>query len=132
MSEFFVLKQAGYSTKKALLVNFLVSSTVFVGIGIAYLALATHELEGVLLALGAGFFLHVVFHDLLPKRHEHESGTEFIKHVIVLVIGLSIMASVSYMIADSHVHGEDEHEEVHVDEDHHEGEEHEDKIGGHE
>ncbi len=111
MSEFFVLKQAGYSTKKALLVNFVVSGTVFIGIGLAYLALATHELEGVLLAFGAGFFLHVVFHDLLPKRHEHESVRMFLQHLIVLVGGLVLMALLAYLLAGSHIHGEAAHDE---------------------
>ncbi len=112
MSEFFVLKQAGYSTKKALTVNFIVSGSVFVGIGLAYLALATHELEGILLAFGAGFFLHVVFHDLLPKRHEHESVRTFVQHLVVLVIGLLLMAFLAYVLAGSHVHGEDTHDEA--------------------
>ena len=112
MSEFFVLKQAGYTTKKALCVNFLVSATIFIGIALAYFALATHELEGVLLALGAGFFLHVVFHDLLPKRHEHESAGEFVRHIFVLVAGLGLMAGIAYMMADSHMHGDHgDHEE---------------------
>ena len=38
VSEFFVLKEAGYSTKKALTLNFLVSSTILIGVGLGVLA----------------------------------------------------------------------------------------------
>ena len=114
ISEFFVLKQAGYSTKRALLVNLLVSSSIFVGIGIGYFALATHELEGVLLALSAGFFFHVVLHDLLPKRHEHQTTQVFIEHLGVLVVGLLIMGGVAFAFGDSHSHGDEISPDEHV------------------
>jgi len=70
-SEFFVLTQAGYSVKKASLINFAVSSTILIGVAIGYLALGSTTLELTLLALSAGFFINVVVHDLLPKRHDH-------------------------------------------------------------
>lgn len=114
ISEFFVLKQAGYSTKKALAINFLISSTILIGVGLSYLALAAHDLEGVLLAISAGFFLHVVIHDLLPKRSQHESVATFGQHLVVVAIGLCLMAGVSYALGESHSH-DDGH-----DSDHHE------------
>jgi zinc and cadmium transporter len=120
VSEFFVLKQAGYSTKKALCINFAISSTILIGVALSYLALASHDLEGVLLAVSAGFFLHVVLHDLLPKRAEHETAGVFTKHLIVLAIGLVLMASVNYILRASHAHGDvpEVHNEEHETEDH--------------
>ncbi len=50
ISEFFVLKQAGYSTRRALAVNFAVSSTILIGVFISYFATETTNLEGFLLA----------------------------------------------------------------------------------
>ncbi|MCU0678123.1 MAG: ZIP family metal transporter [Candidatus Pacebacteria bacterium] len=119
VSEFFVLRQAGYSTKRALLVNFAVSSTIFIGIGLSYLAVVSHDLEVLLLALAAGFFLHVVLHDLIPKPHHHADSTGFVKHLVVLVIGLAVMSLVAFAIKGEHVHGEGDmhaHEEEHHDE----------------
>ncbi len=115
ISEFFVLKQAGYSTKRALTLNFLTSATILIGVGISYFAIASQELEGVLLALAAGFFIHVVVHDLLPKRTNHESARLFLQHVLLVVVGLILMAGISNALKDSHSHTE----EVHVEGDSH-------------
>jgi zinc and cadmium transporter len=114
VSEFFVLRQAGYSAKRALFINFLVSGTIFVGIGLSYLAVVSHDLEVLLLALAAGFFLHVVLHDLIPKPHHHTDSTGFVKHLVILLVGLAVMSLVAFAIEGEHVHGEDElhgHEE---------------------
>lgn len=110
ISEFFVLKQAGYSTKRALAINFAISSTILIGVGLSYLALASHELEGILLAVSAGFFLHVVVHDLLPKRAAHETFSAFVKHLLVVLVGLVLMALVTVALGESHSHGEAEHD----------------------
>ncbi|MFM2424098.1 MAG: hypothetical protein RLZZ70_487 [Candidatus Parcubacteria bacterium] len=127
VSEFFVLKQAGYSTKRALLINFLVSSTIFIGIGLSYLAVVNHDLEVLLLALAAGFFLHVVLHDLIPKPHHHADSAGFVKHAAVLLVGLAVMSLVAFAIKDEHVHGAGDHhdhdEATHHEEEHHDEEE---------
>ncbi len=107
ISEFFVLKQAGYSTKRALVLNFLTSSTILIGVGISYFAVASHELEGLLLAVAAGFFIHVVVHDLLPKRTQHESTNVFLKHVLFVAIGLVLMAIIANALGESHSHSEE-------------------------
>ncbi len=109
ISEFFVLKQAGYSTKRALMLNFATSSTILIGVGISYLAIASHELEGVLLAVAAGFFIHVVIHDLLPKRTHHESSRLFLQHVLLVIIGLVLMAGIANVLGESHGHDEEPH-----------------------
>lgn len=101
ISEFFVLKQT-YSTRKALLLNFLTSSTILLGVAISYFALASHQLEGVLLAVSAGFFLHVVAHDLLPKRHQHESGKEFLMHGVLVLVGLLAMYMITNYLTEGH------------------------------
>jgi zinc transporter ZupT len=116
VSEFFVLRQAGYSTKRALLINFAVSSTIFIGIGLSYLAVVSHDLEVLLLALSAGFFLHVVLHDLIPKPHHHADSAGFVKHLAILVVGLTLMSLIAFAIKGEHVHGGEGHE--HTEEQH--------------
>lgn len=102
ISEFFVLKQAGYSNKKALLINFAVSSTILAGVGIGYFVSTYHELEVVLLALSAGFFSHVVLHDLLPKREDHQGVSQFFKHVLLVLIGALLMGTVASLLGEGH------------------------------
>ncbi len=110
ISEFFVLTQAGYSVRKALAINFVVSSTILIGVILGYYALASHNLEVVLLAISSGFFLHVVIHDLLPKRSHHEDAKLFFKHIAVVLIGVLLMGAVANALGESHSHGEEDHE----------------------
>jgi zinc transporter ZupT len=118
ISEFFVLRRAGYSIKKALLVNFAVSSTILIGVVLGHFALVSHDFEVALLAIAAGFFLQVVFHDLLPKHHEHENIESFFKHAALVFLGAVLMGLVAQVAMEGHTHGEDEHD--HVDEEHEE------------
>lgn len=107
VAEFFVLRRAGYSTKQALLLNLATASTIFIGVGLAFLALVTTDLEILLLAFSAGFFLHVVVHDLWP-RHRHEAGgvaSRPILHLVLLLLGITLMVAVGLLVADVHVHG---------------------------
>lgn len=113
ISEFFVLKKFGYSTNRALLINFVTSSTIFIGVAISYLAVVSHELEGALLAVAAGFFLHLVAHDLLPKRHNHESGKEFVSHVLLVLVGLIVMYGITTYLTDGHAQAKYDHIDIH-------------------
>lgn len=124
ISEFFVLRQAGYTVPRALIINGAVSSTILIGVGLGYLAVSTAFAEMVLLGLSAGFFLQVVAHDLLPRRKHHASTTHFSKHVLIVSTGVFVMALVSQLTAGIHVHSDthsdgEEHHEEH-NEEHHE------------
>lgn len=112
IAEFFVLRQAGYTVRRALLINFAISSTIIIGVLIGYFALNVPNLEVVLLAVSAGFFLQVVVHDLLPKRAKYEEEKEFGLHVLLVLVGVLIMALVSTALGDSHSHDD----EIHLDE----------------
>jgi zinc transporter ZupT len=120
ISEFFVLRRAGYSVKKALLINGLVSSTILIGVLIGALALVNSNLEGVLLAVTAGFFLHVVIHDLLPLERGSAKAT-YISHGVLILLGALLMFGITNALGDTHVHGthEDEHPEHEEESAHH-------------
>ncbi len=124
ISEFFVLRRAGYSVRKALIVNFGVSSTILVGVGLGYLALASSTLELMLLALSAGFFLQIVANDLLPKRKDH-SGETFLKHMIFVLVGVLLMSLIALFLSEGHVHSDEDGYghgiENHDDHDEHQG-----------
>jgi zinc and cadmium transporter len=116
ISEFFVLRRAGYSVKKALLINFVVSSTIFVGVGIAWFSLSSEVLEGVLLAVSSGFFIHVLLHDLLP--HTKQAGRQLKHAIVLLILGSLTMLSVNAALGETHTHehGHEEEAGFHVDE----------------
>lgn len=117
IAEFFVLRQADYSIKKALVLNFAVSSTILIGVGLGYVALASHELELLLLAVSAGFFMHVVLHDLLPRKHEQQDTSLFFKQVLLVAVGALLMGVIAKALHEGHVHGGEiehtNHEEHH-------------------
>lgn len=91
ISEFFILKQAGYSTKKAILINFFISGTILIGVLIGLLLSGLGFLSGIILAISAGFFLNLVFDDLLPHHHKTKNTKDFLKHLGILALGLVFM-----------------------------------------
>ena len=104
ISEFFVLKQAGYSTKGALKANFIVSSTVLIGAIGGYFLLDRFEaFEAPLLGITAGSFFVIIFHDLIPHSiKDIVRGRHAVKHIMYFVLGLASMLVVSNLF--SHLH----------------------------
>ena len=94
ISEFFVLRAAGLSTRLALVYNFAVSSTILIGAIGAYFLLERFEaLEVPLLGLAAGSYLIVVFHDLIP--HSLDSAREkghYVRHLMFFLAGILLMS----------------------------------------
>ena len=97
VSEFFVLKGAGLSTKKALGINFLTSATVLIGSVGGFFLLGTFEvLEVPLLGLSAGVFLIMILQDLIPHSiKDGISKRHLMKHVWWFLLGLVLMFVVS-------------------------------------
>lgn len=121
VSEFFVLRQAGYSTSRALTLNFLVSSTILIGaLGGFFLLDAFEMLELPLLGIAAGSFLVVVLHDLIPHsvRYSREKKS-YLKYIVLFILGAALMTVVNMSLGHSHEH-DDEHSAEHA----HEHEEH--------
>lgn len=128
LSEFLVLKHAGYKTSKALLYNFLVSATILIGVGIGFAVTQTSFIEGALLAASGGFFLQLLFSDLLPHKRE-QAKQQIVLHVGLVIVGVLLLAGVNSLFTHGHEHGEHHdtehtHQEYsgHEDEDEHEDE----------
>lgn len=123
LSEYFVLRQAGYSVVRALGINFLVSSTLLLGVVGGYYLVNTFAIEGVLLAISSGFFLQVVAHDLWPTRRVHATVGRLAAQLGMVAVGVAIMTGVNWWLGDDHAHGESEdvheHDEAHLDDDQH-------------
>ena len=98
ISEFFILRRAGYSVKKALAVNFLFSATILIGaIGSFFLLETFESFEAPLLGIAAGSFLVVVGHDLIPHSIKNPTfKLDYKKHLVWFVVGLILM-----LVADS-------------------------------
>ena len=93
ISEFFVLRQAGYPTKKALVLNFAVSGTTILGaLGSFFLLENFETLEVSLLGLASGAFLVVVLHDLIPHSvRASKQKNLYSKHLLWFLAGVTLM-----------------------------------------
>lgn len=104
ISEFFVLKQAGFETKKALIINFITSSTILIGAVGGYFLLEKFEMiEAPLLGITAGSFFLIVAHDLIP--HSISSITEkshVLKHLSWFILGAILIALANMAIPHLH------------------------------
>lgn len=95
IAEYGVLLKAGYSRKKALLLNFISALGVIVGamVSISFIAFFS-EYIWILTGVAAGNLLYIASSDLLPGVHteSHKSGT-FIPAFIATLLGVVIIGA---------------------------------------
>lgn len=142
VAEFFVLKKAGYTTLQALQRNFLVSSTILIGVLVAAVLTSAEFLIAPLIGFAAGGFLHIVFVDLLPLTiREARERKRYFEFFIAFLFGIALISMVNVVSAhfleskgldghghlesaheheDEHLHEEDEasHKDDHVEDEH--------------
>lgn len=113
VSEFFVLKQAGYSTKKALIINFLISGTILIGaLGSFFLVEGFGALEIPLLGIAAGSFLIIILYDLVPHSvRTSKTKTHYLLHLLWFLLGVALMLAVN-MTVGGHAHEDNQLEDI--------------------
>ena len=96
VSEFFILKGAGYSNKQALVRNFLVSGTILIGILLSFLIVSVEVLIGPILGISAGAFIYIVVVDLIPEtiKHSHKKRNYF-SYMFWLLLGILVIMAVN-------------------------------------
>jgi zinc and cadmium transporter len=105
ISEFFVLRESGYSVRQALLINAVSALTIFIGIGIGMFLTETLSIQGFLLGITAGIFFHIVVHDLFPfdsVRQIHKRNSW--KHLCLFLCGVCVLMGVGLMTPHGHGH----------------------------
>ncbi|QSH39470.1 ZIP family metal transporter [Candidatus Kaiserbacteria bacterium] len=129
ISEFFILRHAGYSTRHALIINFVTSSTILVGaIGGYFLFEQFSFLEIPVLGFATGALLALLMQDLIPHSFRHAREKKCApKHIITALLGMALMFGVfqgsQFLLGEeAHSHGE----EVHTEESHSFTDDHED------
>lgn len=109
ISEYFVLREAGYSNRGALLRNFAVSSSILLGFIFAAYLSSMEVFLALLSGIAAGGFLSVILHDLLPHAiaSVRVSGGAYM-HILAATLGLAAMLGVQGLVPHEH----EEHEEI--------------------
>ncbi len=112
ITEFSILKLSGFSTKKALIVNFIVSTTIIFGVIIGSYITHIESMVGVLFGLAAGAFLHLVFVDLIPHSFLHsKKDKKYFTYIFLIIAGIFTILAVN-QIGGGHGHGEEEEDHI--------------------
>lgn len=101
VSEFFVLKEAGFSTKKALFYNFMVSLTIVIGAIIGILFSKLNIVNGLILGITSGIFFNTVVVDLIPHNLKKKGDSKFV-HGTFLLCGILFMFFILHLLEHSH------------------------------
>ncbi len=122
-SIFFVLRKAGYTIRRAIMTNFLVSGTILIGsIGGYFLLSFFSELKAPLLGISAGAFFIVVLQDLIPHSfYSLKKNKCFTLHIVFFFLGLMMMFLLSFLIPHTHDYSHKEgshHPHLHYEENH--------------
>lgn len=86
IADFVVLRKAGFSRNRALLVNFASAITAVAGVALTFMfGNFIESYEGIALGVTAGIFLYIAAVDMIPElQHSHEGGD---KYALPLLIG---------------------------------------------
>jgi zinc and cadmium transporter len=106
ISEFFVLKASGMTTREALIKNFLVSGTILIGaIGGFYLSSQIHFLVAPLIGLATGAFLYILIIDLVPEsvKNSHKEKKYF-NYIFWVLLGILLITAVNFFASHGHAH----------------------------
>ncbi len=109
IAEFFVLREAGYTVRSALVWNFAVSATLLIGVAVSATLASVEFLHAPLIAFSAGGFTYVLLRDLLPSAiMRAQQDRQYGSYVGMFLVGVLIMLTVTVLFP----HEEHEEEEL--------------------
>jgi zinc and cadmium transporter len=92
LGDFGVLLHAGYTPRKALLLNIASGATGVVGALVAYAAASqVPDALPYALAFAAGGFLYVAMADLIPGLHSHQQANHPVRQTLLIAAGIATM-----------------------------------------
>lgn len=102
IAEFSILVSAGYSKKKALILNILSSLSAVMAAILTYLAFEQiKDIVPHLIAFSAGMFLYISLSDLIPElHHSHSQTKEKWTQILFFFTGISIFLLLSQAVVE--------------------------------
>lgn len=92
IGDFGVLLHAGFSKKKALLLNFLTALTAILGAVVAlWLSGTIGEIQNVLVPIAAGGFIYIAGSDLIPELHKETKAGKSLLQLFAFILGIAVM-----------------------------------------
>lgn len=124
VSEFFVLRDAGFSNRKALTLNFITALTILIGVGIGFLTSENIVLQAILLSISAGVFFQIALQDIISFKDFVQLRNKDARiRTMLFVLGGAIIVTLGILTPHSHDHHE--HSHSHGDHSHHDEHDHE-------
>lgn len=121
ISDFSILIHAGFSRKKALLVNFLSACSAILGTILAlFLGSKSEEATHIILPIAAGGFIYLAGSDLIPELHKSNSTKNTFQQILLIIAGFLLIYFTTIDHSTVHDHAEKGHstETGHEDHDH--------------
>jgi zinc and cadmium transporter len=92
MGDFGILLHAGYSKKKALLLNFVFSSTSIIGALVAlFIGGYSERITSILIPFAAGGFIYIAGSDLIPEIHKETDPSKSAAQLTAFIAGIIVM-----------------------------------------
>ncbi|MFA6130871.1 MAG: ZIP family metal transporter [Patescibacteria group bacterium] len=102
ISEFFVLKESGYSTSQALWRNCLANTTVFIGAGLGIILSQAVSFLTPLLGIAAGLFLYMIFMDLVPRSiRVSREEKKYLRYLLAALLGVMMIVGIAALSGQS-------------------------------
>ncbi len=103
ISQFFILREVGYTVKQSLLRNLLAQLTIWFGIVLSISIASVHELEIPLIAFAGGGFTYILAQDLLPSVIRHaKSEKRYVSYSLAFLFGLALMFTIITIVPHEH------------------------------
>jgi zinc transporter ZupT len=108
IAEFFILRDAGYSVKKALTLNFIISGTILFGVGLSYWFAEALRIGELLIPLSAGGFTYILLRDIGPSVFQYaKKQNKFLEYGGMIAVGVALMLALTILIPHEHHEAED-------------------------
>jgi len=109
--DFGVLIHAGFTPRKAIVLNLLSGLAAVVGAVFVLVTSGDHGLAQFLVPVAAGGFLYIACADLVPEMRKRAHGKQLITTMLALVVGLGMMV----VVHECGAHGPEAHAHDHAD-----------------
>jgi zinc and cadmium transporter len=96
IGDFSILIYGGIEKKRALLYNFLVALTAFLGVFFVHLLGNVSFINSILIPIGAGGFIYLATTDLLPTLHKIEDPKKSAICLVLILFGALLIFAVNY------------------------------------
>lgn len=92
LGDFAILIRGGFTKRKAVLWNFLIALTAFIGALFVYFVPYNYNLLGIVLPFTAGGFIYIAASDLIPEMHKERNPAKLLLQILFFAFGIVLIS----------------------------------------